>query len=116
MSAVMRIMTVFGLVLLLAGCQEDGPNASGETTPTPDLLRISGEKCEKSGGRWGMAPSKAGFVCYRDMRDAGKQCRVSSDCDGLCLARSRTCSPIEPFFGCHEVLSSRGGVQTLGLE
>ena len=116
MSALMRILTVFGLVLLLAGCQEDGPTTSSETTPVPDLLRISGEKCERSGGRWAMAPGKAAFVCYRDMRDAGKQCRAAGDCEGLCLARSRTCSPIEPFFGCHEVLSSGGVPQTLCLE
>jgi hypothetical protein len=112
LPALRRIFNVFGLVILLAACQEDGPNASNETTPVPDLLRISGEKCEKSGGGWAMAPGKASFVCFRDMRDAGKQCLAESDCEGLCLARSRTCSPIEPFFGCHEVLSSGGVPQS----
>ena len=98
------------LLLFLAACQEDAPtiNAAG-----PDLLEAERVACERTGGRWSTRGGSKLFICFRDLPDAGKLCRVASDCSGLCLARSRTCSPIEPFLGCHEVLSEGGGQQTL---
>ena len=46
--------------------------------------------------------------CITPTRDAGKSCRKAGDCEGLCLARSRTCAPIEPLFGCNAVLQEDG--------
>jgi hypothetical protein len=109
-------MAVLLCVLAVAACQEDGPQASESQSAFPDLLALQREACEKDGGRWGVALSKASFACYRTMRDAGKICRAASDCLGHCLARSRTCSPVEPFFGCHEVMSEAGVPQTLCIE
>lgn len=101
---------------LLAACQEDGPMSSADAVGVPDLFRIAAEQCTKDGGRWSPAPGKATHVCYTTPRDAGKLCRVASDCEGHCLARSRTCSPIEPFYGCHEVLTDGGIQQTLCIQ
>ena len=116
MDAIRRGFAVFGYMLLLVGCQEDGPAASSATEPVPDLLAAAQKQCERSGGRWGLTPGKATYVCYRQLSDAGKRCDAESDCKGLCLARSQTCSPIEPFYGCHEVLSNSGVRQTLCVE
>jgi hypothetical protein len=109
-------LTCLACLLFLAACQEDGPQASESQTAFPDLLEMQRSACERDRGRWALAPSKAAFVCYRNLRDANQSCRIDSDCQGLCLARSRTCSPIEPFYGCHEVLTNDGVQQTLCLD
>ena len=116
MSALRRVSTAAVCVIALAACQEDGPNPSASQSAFPDLLQLQRDACEKDRGRWGLAATKASYVCYRDLRDANKTCKVESDCEGLCLARSRTCSPIEPFYGCHQVLSNSGVPQTLCIE
>ncbi|MBT8416499.1 MAG: hypothetical protein KJO42_03590 [Silicimonas sp.] len=116
MDTIRHGVTVLGCIVLLAGCQEDGPAASSDTSAGPDLLQIASQQCERKGGRWGLTPGKATYACFRELSDAGDTCRAESDCQGLCLARSRTCSPIEPFFGCHEVLSDTGFRQTLCIE
>ena len=93
--------------MMLAACQTDTPPETDGGRP--DILAASRIECEADGGRWGPALSGAVFVCYRTTGDAGQSCSGSEDCETHCLARSRTCAPIEPFYGCHEVLS-RGGV------
>lgn len=115
MSAIRRISTVLFCVLVVASCQEDGA-ASDDSSTFPDLLKIQREACERDRGRWGLSANKVTYVCYRTLDDANQHCSKSSDCDGLCLARSQSCSPIEPFYGCHEVLSDSGFPQTLCIE
>lgn len=117
MSAIRRITTVLVVSILLAACQEDGTTDDQTDAAIPDVLSPQRAACEKSGGRWGSVPgSGARFVCYRTTRDANRSCSTARDCEGLCLARSRTCAPATPFFGCHEVLSSNGIRQTLCIE
>ena len=116
MHAIRRGFTVLTCLVMLSACQEDGPAISTDGTPVPDLLQAARQQCDRDGGRWALAPGKVTYVCYKELRDAGKLCRASSDCEGICLARSRTCSPIEPFYGCHEVLTNGGGQQTLCVE
>ena len=41
---------------------------------------------------------------------------MGTDCDGMCLARSRTCSPIKPLFGCQDVLADNGTVGTVCVD
>ncbi len=72
-------------------------------------------KCEKSRGRWTSIGGGAGYICVRQTRDGGKSCDREGDCKGQCLARSRTCAPIDPLLGCNEVLQSDGGRVTLCL-
>ncbi len=116
MSAVRRIVTVIVMSVLLAGCQEDGSDADSTDADIPSALAPQRAACEKDGGRWGKVPGRDAFVCYRITRDANQPCQSERDCEGLCLARSRTCAPQTPFFGCHEVLSSSGVRQTLCTE
>lgn len=78
-------------------------------------VRISKEQalCEKQGGNWGNAGESTGKTCIKRTRDGGKQCRKESDCDSLCLARSGTCAPVKPLFGCNEILQDDGRRVTL---
>ena len=116
MSAIRRVLTVVLCSFALFGCQEDGLSVSESETDVPDILALEQRACEKDGGNWALAPSKVGFTCYRQTRDASEPCAKDTDCQGLCLARSRTCAPITPFFGCHEILSASGTRQTLCIE
>lgn len=116
MSAIRRTMTVVVMSVLLAGCQEDGSDADTTNSDIPGALAPLRAACEKDDGRWGKVPGRNAFACYRITRDANKPCQSERDCEGLCLARSRTCAPQTPFFGCHEVLSSSGVRQTLCTE
>ncbi len=112
MPAVIRGLSIILLSLTLAACQEDGPRASSETSGLPDILADQRDACESSGGRWGARTGGILFICYRPTRDANQQCRASTDCQSICLARSRTCAPTEPFLGCHEILTDSGQTAT----
>lgn len=96
---------VFTLVaaLLLSGCVEEELPPAGQS-----LVSAREAACVAEGGRWGQGGAAGLFVCYRDTRDGGEACAASTDCQGLCLARSRTCAPVTPLFGCNDVLSANG--------
>lgn len=72
--------------------------------------------CVKKGGQWAAAGSAGGMSCLHVMRDAGKSCHKKSDCEGDCLARSNTCAPIAPLFGCNEILQDNGVMVTLCID
>ena len=112
MSAISRGLLTICLALTLAACQEDGPRASSETDGVFDVLADQRAECENAGGRWGTRAGGVLFTCYLNTSDANQQCRASSDCESLCLARSRTCAPTQPFLGCHEILTNSGQTAT----
>lgn len=114
MSAIRRAVTVLLLGLALTACQEDGVAESDGTVP--DILAEQRADCERQKGRFGLSPNGVTYICFKTMSDANQTCTTGRDCQGLCLARSRTCSPIDPFYGCHEVISSSGVRQTLCTE
>lgn len=116
MSAIRRVMTVVLCSFLLLGCQEDGLGVSESETAVPDILAVERKACERRGGNWALTPGKNAFACFLQTRDANKRCDSADDCSGLCLARSRTCAPVDPLFGCHEILTSEGVRQTLCVE
>ncbi|MEO1307433.1 MAG: hypothetical protein AAFV38_05755 [Pseudomonadota bacterium] len=68
--------------------------------------------CEKQGGRFGKGGDQGLNYCFRTPKDAGKACSGSADCEGICLAKSRTCAPVVPLLGCNEELVARGRVAT----
>ncbi len=112
MSAFLRRLLVVLCLFTLAACQEDGANEDDTASIFPDVAAEERLKCAKDGGRWGPTPGKSSFTCFQTLSDANKACSRESDCQGLCLARSRTCAPVTPFFGCNEVLGSNGLRQT----
>lgn len=117
MSAIRHVLTVILCGFLLGACQEDGAAVSeSETVNFPDILTPQQTACERRGGNWALTPSRNTFTCYQQTSDANKLCDSSDDCSGECLARSRTCAPVTPLYGCHEILTSEGVRQTRCLE
>jgi hypothetical protein len=77
--------------------------------PPPEAVKSPSQiACEKTGGRFAKAGNSTTFVCARETRVGGKSCRRETDCEGLCLARSRSCSPITRVLGCQESLTRDG--------
>ncbi len=94
------------------------PEAAPEIPPPEASIPTSAEgiACVKRGGVWGKAGATGLMACVNTTRDGGKQCRRDRDCEGACLARSRTCAPITPLFGCHEILQDDGRQVTLCID
>jgi hypothetical protein len=82
------------------------PEAAPEV---PEKLKTPTQiACEKKGGSYARAGGSGSYACVRQTRDGGKRCRKESDCEGLCLARSGSCAPITPLFGCQDILQQDG--------
>lgn len=113
MSDIRHFLTVSLSILLLAAFQEDDAETASSDADVPDILAPQRAACEEDGGRWGAVPGTITFTCFRITKDANQPCETERDCEGLCLARSRTCAPQKPFFGCHEILSASGLRQTI---
>lgn len=71
--------------------------------------------CERGGGIWTRTPNGSAG-CVRYTRDGGRECRRAGDCEGECLARSGTCAPIRPLFGCNDILDDTGRRMNVCLE
>ncbi len=93
--------------------------AAKSPIPAPVVVAVKKSRdqirCEKAKGRWQAIGGGAGHLCVRNTRDGGESCQKEGQCDGQCLARSRTCAPIDPLLGCNEVLQEDGRRVTLCL-
>ena len=116
MSAICRILAAALLAIVLVACDDETSDAPETQSIFPDIMGERRAACERSDGRWGPSGNGDFFVCYRNLSDANQGCTKEGDCQGFCLARSRTCSPVEPFYGCHQVLSRGGLPQTVCVE
>ncbi len=94
----MRRIAALWAVLALAACQTD-PSAPG-----PSGGGALEQGCAGQGGR--IEAGLAGPTCVTPEPDAGKTCSNSDECSGFCLAESRTCSPVTPYFGCHDLFEN----------
>jgi hypothetical protein len=75
----------------------------------PALKSAAQKKCERGGGSYVAVGGNKDFrTCVKRTRDANKSCDEDSDCQGKCLARSRTCAPIDPLLGCNDILNDYG--------
>jgi hypothetical protein len=100
--------------MAVAAPQIGNPAPSGPAAESP-LLAQQRAACAREGGRMTSLPS--GLVsCIRQTRDAGRTCTGARDCEGVCLARTGTCAPIAPLYGCHEVLLAPGSRVTQCLD
>jgi nucleoid-associated protein YgaU len=97
--------------------------AAAEPAPKPDLAATPVTPksemqlaCEKKGGKWFKIGKGEKRACVRQTKDAGKRCERESQCDSVCLARSGTCAPFKPLYGCNEILQDNGARVTLCLE
>lgn len=108
----------------LAAADEPAPAATAaDPAPQPDLAEIpvtpKSEQqlaCEKKKGRWARVGKGEGRACVFQTRDSGKRCERESQCDSVCLARSGTCAPFKPMYGCNEILQDNGMRVTLCIE
>jgi hypothetical protein len=105
------------------GPDADVPDAKKEPAPKPDLEKAPVTPksemqlaCEKKGSRWFKIGDGEKYACVRETKDSGKRCEKESQCDGVCLARSGTCSPFKPLYGCNEILQDNGARVTLCLD
>jgi len=96
---------------------EPPPEAAPEPTPEPEAPMLAQQRllCQQTGGQ--LMPRAAGiYACVHPTRDAGRSCNAARDCEGLCLARSGTCAPFAPLYGCQEVFTLPGRRETLCTE
>ena len=91
------------------------PKAELETVPVTPKSEMQ-LACEKKHGKWSGIGKGNVRACIYQTRDGGKQCDRESQCDGVCLARSGTCSPFKPLYGCNEILQDNGARVTLCLD
>ncbi|RRH78407.1 hypothetical protein [Falsigemmobacter faecalis] len=94
---------LLGLLALMA-CRGEEPAAAPSFAP----LAEAEVACTRTGGEFLKAAGGKARVCVQLHKDSGKQCRAALDCEGECLARSGTCAPASPLFGCHEILMENG--------
>lgn len=92
------------------------PEVAEPVVIDPVLLTPEALACQRRGGQWTKIGEGEGRSCVRRTRDAGKRCDADRDCQGVCLARSQTCAPVDPLFGCNEVLQDDGRRMTLCLD
>jgi hypothetical protein len=96
---------------------EPGPAPKADLEATPVTPKSEMQlACEKKKGKWSRIGKGDFRACVFRTRDGGKRCEKESQCEGVCLARSGTCSPIKPLYGCNEILQDDGRRVTLCLE
>jgi hypothetical protein len=99
--------------------EKTAPPPAAEPAPPevdPALLTPAALACQKQGGRYVKTGSGSLRACVRVTNDGGKTCRRETDCQGACLARSGTCAPVTPLFGCNDILQADGRRVTLCLD
>ena len=94
---------------------EEAATAAEPATP-PELQTPEHARCLKSGGVWATAGKSGTKACVKRTRDAGRACTKETQCEGYCLARSQTCAPITPMFGCNDILQADGREVTLCID
>lgn len=105
----MRHFLPLACLMALTACLPERTPPEPQAAPgTAEFFQELRESCEARGGNFGKAPGGATSLCYITPKDANQPCSQKSDCEGLCLARSRTCAPVVPMFGCNEVLLDGG--------
>ena len=114
MKLVASLLLVLSLLGRCGGAEPVNDNLLGGPVPQ-DSVRQQ-QDCEKDGGRWGRGGKADFFVCYRTTHDGGQSCSAGTDCDGFCLARSRTCAPVTPLFGCQDILTDNGQPGTICID
>ncbi len=72
-------------------------------------------QCVKEGGK-GIIGGFGQPSCEKTTADAGKSCSKESDCEGFCLAETKSCAPQNPLFGCYDVLTEAGTKATICVD
>ncbi len=94
--------------VVLAGCLPETEAEDKGPLIGQSAIEATRLACEKGGGRFGKGGLAGTLVCFQTPHDAGKACNRPSQCSTDCLARTRTCAPVSPLFGCHEIFDDTG--------
>lgn len=89
---------------LFAACS-DTPDTG--TEPATGPLAAQQQACMADGGDFVRVDTNR-LACVFRTPDAGRACSSAQDCTGACLARSGTCAPLTPLFGCHQIITGAG--------
>lgn len=106
----LKLWMAIAFVLGLAACQTD---TGGDERPGAAKDDAARAECVAAGGTPTMG--LVGPACARPTPDAGQACTSSEQCTGFCLAETRSCSPVTPYFGCHELLEN-GEIVTICVD
>ena len=71
--------------------------------------------CLEAGGRWGRGGIMQEQQCFPVYQDAGKSCSRASDCQGSCMADTRTCSKTFSY-GCMSYINDDGKVEEICID
>ena len=114
MQLMFRVVAAGAFCALVAGCvPETGEPELVNGGPVDPVQNTTKAACEAAGGQ--IVVGLAGPTCAKPTKDAGKACSDSSQCEGFCLAQTKTCTPTSPYFGCFAVLE-RGQTPTLCVD
>lgn len=117
-------LAALALLVAVSGCQ------IGQTTRLEPVgeanVDVQHAACLRKGGDFRKTgeymkagdhrTARGGFFCLETTADDGKSCTRASQCESACLARSQSCAPLKPLFGCNEVLTETGIRVTQCLE
>lgn len=94
------------VALLLAACKPDAQTADAPAADRIAEMERMAQECAAQGGTTTIG-GHGQPVCEVKTKDAGKSCKSSADCEGMCLAQGGgTCAPSNPYFGCFETLEN----------
>lgn len=104
-------------MVVLVGCQSETAPETETTKQQQSFIEASetlSQECKAKGGTTTIG-GHGQMICLSQAKDAGKSCKSSRDCEGICLADGKVCSPEAPFYGCHDVYEN-GTVVTLCVD
>lgn len=120
MHRLSRFMTALLAAVALASCvpQDEAPQTQsyGLEGFNPAGAAQAEQSCLAKGGQYVIGGLAGLKVCFETPKDAGKSCSKSTDCDSQCLARSKSCAPVTPLFGCNAILDSAGREVTICVD
>ena len=101
------------ILVAVSGCQIGGP---AKLEPVGEArVDIEHAACIKKGGDFRRVEGGS-YFCLETTGDSGKSCSSANQCESACLARSQSCAPLKPLFGCNEVLTETGMKVTQCIE
>ncbi len=93
------------------------PSAPEAAPVVPEAEKTAAQiACEKKKGIWAKAGAGNVRACVTYTGEGAKTCTSGTQCKGDCLARSGTCAPFQPLFGCNDILDDSGRRMTLCLD
>lgn len=105
-------------LMLLAGVFLAGGLSACITSQDNDeasALAQQKASCLEAGGRWGRGGILGLEQCFPSYSDGGKSCNRDSDCQGMCLADTRSCAKSFSY-GCQSYLNDDGVVEEICID